>query len=186
MKNKQNKKERVLVVFDGSNFYHILKNNKVDIKNTLKYQYRKLSENLAGDRKLVAVKYYIGVARFDKSISEKSQKIVSSQQKLFAELQKQKIILVRGYMLKSDGIFHEKGVDVRIAVDMVVGAYENTFDTVILISSDTDLIPAVESVTKLKKEVEYVGLSNRPSFGLIHKVSKTILLGKKDLEKFQS
>jgi len=185
MGKDQNKKERVLVVFDGSNFYHILKHGKVDIKNTLKYQYRKLSENLADDREIVAIKYYIGVARFDSKFAIKSQKIVSSQQKLFAELQKQKIALVRGYMLKNDGVFHEKGVDVRIAVDMVVGAYEDTFDTVILISSDTDLIPAIESVIKLKKKVEYIGLSYRPSFGLIQKVSETRLLTKKDLENFK-
>jgi uncharacterized LabA/DUF88 family protein len=51
-------------------------------------------------------------------------------------------------MMKNSGAYHEKGVDVRIAVDMIVGAYENEFDTVILISSDTDLIPAVEKIRK--------------------------------------
>lgn len=181
----ENKKEKVLVIFDGSNFYHILKNKKVGIYRTLQFRYRKIAEWLSNGRYITEIRYYVGVAKFDKNNPEKSQRIVSNQQKLFAELEKQKIKLVRGYMMRNDGIYHEKGVDVRMAVDMVVGAYENNFDTVILISSDTDLIPAVEKVMKKRKRIEYVGLSYRPSFGLMKKVSETKLLTKKDLEKFQ-
>ena len=102
-----------------------------------------------------------------------------------ATLNNQEIKIIRGFMMKNNGIYHEKGVDVRIAVDMVVGAYENEFDTVILISSDTDLIPAVENVVKKKKKIEYIGLTYRPSFGLMKKVTETKLLTKKELEKFQ-
>jgi uncharacterized LabA/DUF88 family protein len=91
---------------------------------------------------------------------------------------------MRGYMMKNGTTYHEKGVDVKLAIDMVVGAYENFFDTVILISSDTDIIPAVEKVIARKKRVEYIGLSYRPSFGLMKKVSETRLLTKSDLEKF--
>jgi uncharacterized LabA/DUF88 family protein len=181
----ENKKERVLVIFDGSNFYHILKNKEVEIHGTLRFQYRRIAEWLSNGRDVVEIRYYVGVAKFDKNNPEKSQRIVSSQQKLFAELEKQKIKLVRGYMMRNDGIYHEKGVDVRMAVDMIVGAYEDNFDTVVLISSDTDLIPAVENVIKKGKRIEYVGLSYRPSFGLMKKVSETKLLNKKDLEKFQ-
>jgi uncharacterized LabA/DUF88 family protein len=179
-----NQEEKVFIIFDGSNFYHILKNDKVGIQNTLKYRYRELANWLANGRKIVEIKYYVGIARFNKNNPEKSQRIVSNQQKLFAELEKQKIKLARGYMMENSGIFHEKGVDVKIAVDLIVGAYENLFDTAILISSDTDLIPAVEKVIKLNKKIEYVGLSYRPSFGLMKKVSETKLLNKKDLEKF--
>jgi len=181
----ENKKEKVLIIFDGSNFYHILKNKEVKIHKTLQFQYRRIAEWLSNGRDISEIRYYVGVAKFDKNNPEKSQRIVSNQQKLFSELEKQKIKLVRGYMMRSDGVYHEKGVDVRMAVDMVVGAYENNFDTVILISSDTDLIPAVEKVMKKRKRIEYIGLSYRPSFGLMKKVSETKLLTKKDLEKFQ-
>lgn len=181
----ENKKERVLVIFDGSNFYHILKNDKVGIQNTLKYKYRILTEWLANGREIVSIKYYVGIARFSKNNPVKSQQIVSNQQKLFAELQKQNIEIARGYMMENTGIFHEKGVDVKIAVDIVIGAYENLFDTVILISSDTDLIPAIEKAVQLGKKIEYIGLSYRPSFGLMKKVSETKLLTQKDLEKFK-
>lgn len=181
----KNKKEKVLVIFDGSNFYHILKNEKVGIQNTLQYKYRILAEWLANGREITVIKYYVGIARFSKNNPDKSQRIVSNQQKLFAELQKQNIEIARGYMMENAGIFHEKGVDVKIAVDIIIGAYENLFDTVILISSDTDLIPAIEKAVRLGKKIEYIGLSYRPSFGLMKKVSETKLLTQKDLEKFK-
>jgi len=180
-----NKKEKVAIIFDGSNFYHILKNKNVGIQVTLQYQYRRIAEWLANGREIISIKYYVGIARFDKNNPEHSQRLVSGQQKLFVKLGEQNVELVRGYMMKNDGTYHEKGVDVKIAVDMMIGAYENLYDTVILISSDTDLIPAVEKVIKLKKKVEYVGLSYRPSFGLMKKVSETKLLTKNDLDKFQ-
>ncbi len=181
----KNKKERVVVMFDGSNFYHILKNKNVEIHGTLKYQYRKIAEWLANGRDLLEIRYYVGVAKFDKNNPAQSQKIVSSQQKLFAELAKQGVKLVRGYMMKNDGVYHEKGVDVKLAIDMVIDAYEDVTDSIIMISSDTDLLPAVEKVIKLGKKIEYVGLSYRPSFGLMKKVSETKLLTKKELEMFQ-
>ena len=48
----------------------------------------------------------------------------------------------------SPNSFKEKGVDVKIAVDLVIMARDNMFDLAILVSGDTDLVPAVEYVTK--------------------------------------
>ena len=42
----------------------------------------------------------------------------------------------------------EKGVDVRLAVDMLVDAETGT-DTLVLVSSDTDLLPPVLDLTNL-------------------------------------
>jgi uncharacterized LabA/DUF88 family protein len=181
----RNKKEKVLIIFDGSNFYHILKNKRVAIRRTINFNYRKLAEWLADGREIVDIRYYVGVVRLEPKDQEKSQKVVSCQQKIFSALAKQRISVVRGYMMKSAGVYHEKGVDVRIAVDMVAGAVDHVFDTAVLVSSDTDLIPAVENVTKKRKKVEYIGLSYRPSFGLIKKATETRLLTKKDLDRFK-
>jgi uncharacterized LabA/DUF88 family protein len=40
----------------------------------------------------------------------------------------------------------EKGIDVRLAVDVVRLAYENVYDVGIVFSADTDLLPAIEAV----------------------------------------
>lgn len=71
------------------------------------------------------------------------QKVNNNQWKLIARLKNNKVRYQFGYLLKSDGKFHEKGVDFYIAGAILVIAYENLSDRIILISSDTDLIPAI-------------------------------------------
>jgi len=84
------------------------------------------------------------------------------QQRLFSNLEKQGVCVKRGYLMENRGKFHEKGVDVKIAVDMLIGAYENYYDTAILVSSDTDLIPAIKQIKFLGKKIEYIGFSHSP------------------------
>lgn len=47
----------------------------------------------------------------------------------------------------------EKGVDVSIAVDIVLGNYK----TIFLLSSDTDLLPAIKKAKEIGRRVIYVG-----------------------------
>jgi uncharacterized LabA/DUF88 family protein len=44
----------------------------------------------------------------------------------------------------------EKGIDVRIAIDLVMMAMRNDFDVGVLFSGDTDLVPAMEAVAAIK------------------------------------
>jgi len=88
--------------------------------------------------------------------------------------------------MKSDGVYHEKGVDVQIAVDLLVGAYEDLYDTAVLISSDTDLIPAMEKVKKLGKEVEYIGFSHKPSLAMQRYATISRLLIKEEVASYIS
>jgi uncharacterized LabA/DUF88 family protein len=48
----------------------------------------------------------------------------------------------------------EKGIDVLIAIDMVMGAVRDEYEVAVLASADTDLVPALESVLSLGKRVE--------------------------------
>lgn len=178
-------KQRVAVYVDGSNLYHKLKD--LEIKNSIYFQYGALATFLAQSRTLVAKKYYVGVVRA-KDGDEKAKKLQESQMKLFNHLgsKQEGFSVQRGYLMKNDGVFHEKGVDVKIAVDLLVGAYEDKYDTAILISSDTDLIPVIEKVKSLGKTVEYIGFSHKPSYGLIKSASETRLLTRGDIETFQT
>jgi uncharacterized LabA/DUF88 family protein len=110
-----------------------------------------------------------------------------NQQKLFSFLEspEQNFKIYRGFLMNNGGIYHEKGVDVKIAVDLVEGAYKNYFDTAIVISSDTDLIPAFKIVKEQKKSVEYIGFSHSPSFGLQKHATLSRLLIKEDIEQFE-
>lgn len=48
----------------------------------------------------------------------------------------------------------EKGIDVLIALAMVTGADKDEYDVAVLMSADTDLVPAVEQVLDTGKRVE--------------------------------
>ncbi len=175
--------ERVFIIVDGNNFYHRLK--ELEFRPLLSFDYEKFVQFLLRKgRVLVSKNYYIGAVREEPN-NPKSKQLMVGQRKLTGKLQKQGWVVRFGQLLKTeDGSYHEKGVDVQIAVDILVGAYENLYDTVILVSSDTDLIPALAKAREMKKKVEYVGFSHKPSYGLITHSDIRRLLTKEDIEEF--
>ena len=86
--------------------------------------------------------------------------------------------------MKTDNEYHGKGVDVLMAMDLLVGAYENLYDTAVLVSSGADLIPAIVKVRAMGKRIEYVGFSHKPSMGMIANSDERRLLRKEDLLSF--
>ena len=179
------KKERVAVFIDGSNFYHYLKSQEVGFPfNTgAKFNYRLFVDSLVGNRECVARNYYTGIIRnFDKS--ERSAKLVRGQQKFLSGLQNDGFTITRGRIMYDAGRPREKGTDVAIALDMALGAVQDSFDIGILISSDTDLVPALRVVRQNGKRAEYVGFFHRPSFGIQKNVHSSTLLSRADIERF--
>ncbi len=47
----------------------------------------------------------------------------------------------------------EKGVDVKLAIDVVVMAVENIYDTAVIASCDTDLDPVVDALIELQRTI---------------------------------
>ncbi len=171
------KQERCIILIDGSNFYFKLKD--LALSNLLDFDFSSFGKTLCREHKIVKTVYYIGKVRTDGS--NKANKMLADQQRLFAHLRKHRVIYSLGYLLKSNGIFHEKGVDVNIAVDMLIATYENLCDRIILLSSDTDLLPAIKQARKKGKAVTYVGFSHRPSVAMVATCSDARLLTKEDL-----
>jgi len=141
---------------------------------------------LAQNNEIVYLGYYIGVVKV-KDNTPKNQSLRKEQQKLFAHLTslEQNFSVCRGFILGNNGVFHEKGVDVQLAVDLLVGAYENKYDTAIIISSDTDLLPAIKKIKMLNKKVIYVGFSFQPSLAMQKHADLSRLLIKEDLLPFE-
>lgn len=181
MSSKRKSSTRVIVLIDGSNFYHRLE--EIGVYNQLKFDYYQFANHLSRGRKIVWRNYYVGVVRA-RPDDKKAQELRRNQQKLFATLRKAEFSLYFGYLLKSDKKYHEKGVDVNIAVDLLVGAYEDQYDTAILVSSDTDLLPVILKVRQLGKKVEYVGFGHKPSLAMIANCDFSKLLDKEDLKPF--
>ncbi|OIN93874.1 hypothetical protein COS81_01225 [candidate division WWE3 bacterium CG06_land_8_20_14_3_00_42_16] len=171
--------ERCLVLIDGSNFFFKLKDLR--LHKLLSFDFSAFTKFLLRNHTLVSATYYVGKVRTDGT--KKTKQLHASQQKLFVHLKKHHYRYSLGYLMKSNSIIHEKGVDVNIAVDMLVATYENAIDRIILVSSDTDLLPAVRKVKEKGKIIEYVGFSHMPSVAMVANCTESTLLKKEDLQR---
>ncbi len=57
-------------------------------------------------------------------------------------------------------VLQEKGVDVRIATDMLEDAYTQAQDIIVIMSSDTDLCPALHKIKKHGAKVIYIAFAD--------------------------
>jgi uncharacterized LabA/DUF88 family protein len=174
------KSERAIILIDGSNFYFKLRD--IHLHKLLTFDFTQFAQSLIGKSMMVNATYYVGKVRTDGTA--KTQELFNNQRKLLAHLRKHKYHYSLGYLLKSEGVFYEKGVDVNIAVDMLVATYENLADTIYLVSSDTDLIPAIQKAQQKGKKVVYVGFSHKLSYALIANCKETRTLTREILEHF--
>jgi len=82
-----NKKEKVAVYIDGSNFYGYLKDAEINCPKGTKFDFKKFVDFLAGDtRELVSKRYHTGVFR-NLDGSEKA-KILCADNKSFLPISK--------------------------------------------------------------------------------------------------
>jgi len=169
------------VLFDGANFYNYAK--RISPKTHLtSFNYSEFSKFITKNKN-IDICYYVGEIKQYRG-NKKSQMLYSAQQSLFSNLRSQKINIKLGYLLRGNGKYHEKGTDVQIAVDMVVGAIKNTYDNFYLFSSDTDLIPAIKIVLEEGKNVYYMSFENFVSKAMSSCCNKKIIICPKDITSF--
>ena len=158
---------RVSVYIDGSNLYHGLQG---DVGNT-RVDYRKLVDKLLEGR-LLSGAYYYNAPLSQAADIEKYR----AQQKFFNKLKGfTKFTLRLGRLEKRPaGTIVEKGVDVRLAVDMIMDAYSNRYDDAILLSGDGDFVPAIEAAKLMGKSVEVA--YTRKTFHLFQTCSRFTLI----------
>ncbi len=138
--------ERVAIFIDGSNLYHCLQQEfgptKVDMQ--------KLAEKLCGGRRLIRT-YYYNAAHDQKS----NPSAYAEQQKFFNALTYIPYFEVKlGRLERRGDTMIEKGVDLRMAVDMLLMALTNAYDTAILVTGDGDFSYVVEEIKERGKHVE--------------------------------
>jgi len=183
----QKRKKRVAVFIDGSNFYFKLKTLVPKKMDMINYRCADLLKSmLYDDEQISYIGYYVGVVRADGKHKKdvKAQAMRQAQQRLFASLGKQHIEVVRGYLMERDGKFFEKGVDVRLAVDIATKALEKQYDTAFVVSSDTDLIPAILKAQAYNKHVIHIGFEHQPVFSLLRYSSGSRMITHREAEKF--
>lgn len=171
-----NKKERISIFIDGSNFYH---SSKKILKDDEIINYEKLIGFFARGRELVNVFYY--VALLDKSMN----KIIFEKHKKFVEMldkiPKFNVVLCNLKKLKIDGkyIYLIKGDDVRLAHDLIMGAVNDTYDTAVIVSGDEDFYPLIKTIRdKYNKKTENAYVRSTSSYKLRKACNSSINLNK--------
>ena len=150
-------KERVAIFIDGSNFYHNLKRAfgapSVDLE--------KFCKHVSMNKKLEKTFYYtapVSQKDFPESY-KKQQRFLSTISKI------ENLSIFLGRLEKRpDGTMTEKGVDVKLTVDLLKNAFDDKFDVAFLVTNDADFIPAIVEVQKIGKKVINVTFPNTKSF----------------------
>lgn len=178
--------KRISVFIDGNNFYFGLRKLYGKEKSLKTFDFEKFAWFLAGKEKVVAIHYYN--ALLDREHNPEKYK---SQKEFFEKLRKiPNFHLVLCRLLKRNitgtnkFYYIIKEDDIHMAVDMVENAYENNFDTALLISGDGDFVPAVRSVKKKGKMVTNVYFKNSSSRNLKNFCDESLELSKQILDKF--
>lgn len=170
--------EKVKIFIDGSNFFYYCK--EIGVSSFPIFDFEKLTKLLSQDRTIVEKSYYIGGVRANPK-DPNAIKMMKKQMSFFSYLKKNGWNIRKGYLLKSNDKYHEKGVDVLLALDLALGAVDNKYDTALLVSSDTDLLPAIKETEKRGKKVEYIGFLHRPSIAMVSNCKTSRLINKADL-----
>ncbi len=143
--------------------------------------FRKLFELPLKGIRVTSNIFYVAKLHLHPDTKKKSEELIKLQRKLrnnLVNLGYEFIITgnVRAQKVGIKTIFKEKGVDVKIAVDMVSMACDKRLDVAILCSSDSDLQPAIAELKKRNLEVIYLGFEIGPNKGLTYTTDRTILL----------
>jgi len=177
---------------DGENFKFlvedILKKKNLGNKGLtfLDFNISRLFKNIIKDTELVEKNYYCAKLHYYEETAAKSKQLIDEQRRLKRNLTNSGFnFVISGNvrlqervdrLLNKKYVFGEKGVDVRIAVDLVSYAYDRKVGRVYLCSSDSDLQPAIHKAKEKSLEIVYIGFEAGPNIGLTKTTDKTILL----------
>jgi len=184
--------ENILFI-DGRNFISLAEEavGKIDISV---YDFCGLFDKVLSGVKVDRKVFYIGKLQIHQNTIGKSKALIEKQRKMKNRLESQgfEVVVagrVRGQLEKGPFgykilTFKEKGVDVKIAIDMVVTSYNNQLETAIICSSDSDLQPAINELKNKGVERIYLGFENSPNKGLMYTTNRSILIRNSELKEF--
>jgi uncharacterized LabA/DUF88 family protein len=140
---------RVAVFIDGFNVYHALSDNP-NYRRFKWLDYWKLAERylLQNDR-LVKVLFFTAYAYWTRDRVQRHRRLVKAQIERGVEVVFGKFRERQKYCNVCSNSYtghEEKRTDVNIAVKLLQLAYRNDYDKAIIITGDSDIVPAIEAV----------------------------------------
>jgi len=139
--------DRVMIFIDGSNFYHGCKR----VLSSAAVDFEKFAELLCDNRQLRAVYYYNAPVR-----RQDDEERYRGQQRFLAKIQRIPYFKVKlGRLVRRAGSFVEKGVDLTMAMDMLLYGLRDNYDVAILVSGDGDFAALADAIgDDLGKHIE--------------------------------
>lgn len=156
---------RIVVFIDGQNFYNDCKKafGKGEIYPHL-LGHELCSSRFGNDRQLKQVRFYTGIHTPDRNpkmhayMTRRLEMMKATNVWTFARPLRYSKQWVKNRDDKPEFVEitkgREKGVDVRLALDLVRLALEGEYDVAVVVSTDTDLDEAVKDVLDLRKRTE--------------------------------
>lgn len=191
------------VYIDGENIRHrvkdVLAEEKIIDKTEEAFAFN-LSELVrqCSAEKDLALAYYTTRVRkpsyeVPKELLDKIERIQIANRPWLAQLSNQGIQIIKaGYLhVRESGICahcgkrtmvpQEKGVDVRLATDIVLDTVKNKAKKVIIVSSDSDLLPAIDVAKKAGTKVVYMVFKEQVNRAIRKAADETIYFDRQDI-----
>jgi len=190
----------IFLFIDGENFKYkiraVFKGENKERPIWHKYNFKGLLDKVLDGVKIDRKVFYFAKIKEHKESKEKSKQLIEEQRLLKTHLENQgfEVILsgrVRGQKEEDQNgkkiiIFKEKGVDVKIAVDMVSMACDKKVKEIILCSSDSDLQPAIQEIKNRDVKCIYLGFESQPNKGMTFTSDRTILIRNSEVFLFEN
>lgn len=189
---------RVLLI-DGENFKYKANEAIVELKKSepdwALYNFAGLFQKVLNGIKFDEKRFYYARLKIHPDTKEKSQKLIDEQRALLLNIRRQGFLpcpsgSVRGRYEKDVKnkkevlVFREKGVDVAMAVDMVLGVCNGTLKEIYLCSSDSDLQPAIRALRNKNVKVAYIGFQTNPNVGMQKTTHESFLIRSSEVLEF--
>lgn len=188
---------RRIVLIDGENLVYGLRTllgtttDKADRSLIEKFNFRGMLEELLSDNVPTEILWFgARLRRYDttEELLIKSEAAIRLQAKFMNHIQAQNIQFIKVGYLRAREIdpcvncghtqwkLTEKGVDVGLAVRLVTEASPET--EIVVVSADTDLLPAFKAVSKIGGKLIHIGYEHRPiaSLSRAANITRTITL----------
>jgi uncharacterized LabA/DUF88 family protein len=191
------------VFIDGENMRHrlvevLLHANKIqDSEDYFKSDLNKLIVDALREAPEEISYYTTRIRQPDFEIPErlrdKINSIQESHRRWIAALTNQGIRVVKAGLLKVHEnapcyhcgrrtmVLQEKGVDVRMASEMVMAAVHDHVDTIVVVSSDADMIPALEIVKKAGTKIIYMHFEEEENEALKVVTDQTVTYSRQNI-----
>ncbi len=179
---------RISIFVDGANLYKSASERKVRL------DYPLLKRRLEGNREVVSALYFGSYKRDppdpDEALRDEAFQAMVREAGFEVRLRPLKVEYfglrvprgVEFQMKAGEGVdtrtYREKGVDVALVTEMLIQAWDDVYDTGVLVSGDNDYAAAARGIIKHGKQVEIVSFLHSAGRELIESATRFVELQK--------